>query len=98
MANYLEIDEARRILGLAEAATLSETKRAYRRLARLHHPDHCSEDSQNQEAMKQLNWAHKVLEDYFRDYKYSFRQEDVARTYPYEEYLRGWHDNWFNSI
>ena len=98
MANFLEIDEARKILGLGEVATLKEIKRAYRRLARRHHPDQHSGDSQNQEAMKRLNWAYKVLEDYCRDYKYSFRQEDVARTYPYEEHMRKWRENWFNSI
>ena len=98
MADFLEIDEARRILDLAEAAALKEIKRAYRRLARRHHPDQHSGNSQNQEAMKRLNWAYKVLEDYCRDYNYSFRQEDVARTYPDEEYLRDWRDNWFDSI
>ena len=30
----------------------------------------------------------KVLMDYCTDYKYSFKEEDVARTYPYDEYLR----------
>ena len=98
MTNFLEIEEARRILGLAEAATLKEIKRAYRRLARRYHPDQSSEDNQDQDAMKKLNWAYKVLEDYCRDYKYSFREEDVARTYPDEEYLEKFRDKWFDSI
>ena len=98
MANFLEIEEARRILGLGEAATLKEIKAAYRRLARRYHPDQYSEGNQGQEAMKKLNWAYKVLEDYCRDYKYSFREEDIARTYPNEEYLRKFRDKWFDSI
>jgi len=28
------------------------------------------------------------LEDYCAQYKYPFREEDVARTYPRDEYLR----------
>jgi hypothetical protein len=48
--------------------------------------------------MKKLNWAYKLLEDYCRAYKYSFRDEDVARTYPHEEQMRKWRENWFNSI
>jgi DnaJ-class molecular chaperone len=39
MANFNEIEEARKLLGLGEAATLDEIKRAYRTLAHRHHPD-----------------------------------------------------------
>jgi len=48
--------------------------------------------------MKQLNQAYKVLIDYCGDYRFSFNEEDVARTYPHEEYMRKWGENWFNSI
>ena len=48
--------------------------------------------------MKKLNRAYKVLMDYCTDYKYSLKEEDVARTYPYEEEMRKWRENWFNSI
>ena len=99
MANFAEIDEARKVLGLSESATLKEIKRAYRTLAHRHHPDKRSGDeSSEDEIMKKLNWAYKLLMDYCSEYKYSFREEDVARTYPYEEYMRNWRKNWFNSI
>jgi len=98
MANFIEIDEARKILGLGDVATLKEIKGAYRRLARRYHPDRHTGSDQGQEAMKKLNWAYKLLEDYCRAYKYSFREEDVARTYPHEEQMRKWRENWFNSI
>jgi hypothetical protein len=39
MVNFNELDEARRLLGLGEAATLKEIRSAYRRLAHHHHPD-----------------------------------------------------------
>jgi DnaJ-class molecular chaperone len=99
MANFSEIDDARRLLGLDETATLKKIKSTYRRLAHHYHPDmHGSATEENDAAMKKLNQAYKVLLDYCADYKYSFREEDVARTYPYEEWMRKWRENWFNSI
>ena len=99
MANFAEIDEARKVLGLSESATLKEIKRAYRTLAHRHHPDKRSGDeSSEDEIIKKFNWAYKLLMDYCSEYKYSFREEDVARTYPYEEYMRNWRKNWFTSI
>jgi len=99
MANFDEIEEARKLLGLGEEATHEEIKWAYRTLAHRHHPDKLvKEDNDEIETMKRLNWAYKLLMDYCNEYKYSFREEDVARTYFYDEYLRTYKDRWFNSI
>jgi DnaJ-class molecular chaperone len=99
MANYNEIQEARKILRLGEEATLKEIKAAYRTLAHSYHPDKAGkEGSAENETMKRLNQAYKLLMDYCKEYKYSFREEDVARTYPYDEYLRTYKDRWYNSI
>ena len=99
MANFNEIEEARTLLGLGEAATLKEIKIAYRTLAHRHHPDkHRGDDSNESDTMKRLNWAYKLLTDYCDNYKYSFKEEDIARTYPHEEYLRTFKDKWYDSI
>jgi DnaJ-class molecular chaperone len=99
MADYNEIEEARRRLGLDEAATLKEIKRAYRTLAHRHHPDmHRGDSNAESETMKQLNRAYKLLMDYCNEYKYSFKEEDVARTYPHEDYLRTFKEKWSDSI
>ena len=99
MANFNEIEEARTLLGLGEAATLKEIKRAYRTLAHRHHPDKLEgDDSTKSEAMKRLNRAYKLLMDYCTEYKYSFKEDDIARTYSYDEHLRTYKDKWFNSI
>jgi DnaJ-class molecular chaperone len=83
------------MLGLGEAATLKEIKSAYRRLAHRHHPDkHGSTTEENDEMMKRLNRAYKLLMDYCTDFKYSFKEEDVARTYSNEEYWRKWRESW----
>jgi len=100
MTNFREIDEARGLLGLGEAASLKDIKSAYRKLASRYHPDkHGSSNcAENEETMKRLNWAYKLLTEYCRDYKYSFREEDVARTYPHDEYLRKYYHGWFDGI
>lgn len=94
MANFEEIDEARRLLNLGEAATLKEIRQAYRRLAFRHHPDRGGDDPEREERMKKLNWAYKLLTEYCARYRYTFREEDVARAYP-EEYLRRYAYGWF---
>jgi DnaJ-class molecular chaperone len=99
MANFTEIDEARKVLGLSEAATLKEIKSAYKTLAHRHHPDkHSDVESGEDEIMKKLNWAYRLLMDYCSDYKYSFREDDIARTYHYDEYLRKYYYGWFEGI
>lgn len=99
MANFIEIEEARKLLGLGEEATLKEIKKAYRKLAHRHHPDKLTEDNNKKgETMKRLNRAYKLILDYCNDYKYSFREEAVARTYFYDEYMRTYRDRWFNNI
>jgi DnaJ-class molecular chaperone len=99
MADFNEIEEARKLLGLGEAATLKEIKKAYRTLAHRHHPDkHGADNSAESETMKQLNRAYKLIMDYCNEYKYSFKKEDVARTYPHDEYLRTFKEKWHDSI
>lgn len=97
MATFEEIDEARRLLGLSEAASMKEIKQAYRRMAFRHHPDLGKTDAQNTDRMKKLNWAYKVLIDYCSCSRYTFRREDVARAYPEEEYIRRYAHGWFDG-
>ena len=99
MANFNEIEGAGKLLGLGEAATLKEIKSAYRRMAHRHHPDKRSgRDRAENETMKRLNWAYKLIMDYCANYKYTFREEDVTRTYPNDEYLRRYYYGWFDGI
>jgi len=100
MAKFEEINEARRLLRLGDAATLKEIRSAYRRMAYRHHPDKHSGNTraENEEIMKRLNWAYKLLTDYCRAYKYTFSEGDVARTYPYDDYLRKFYHGWFEDI
>ncbi len=97
--NFNDVDEARKLLQLDDIATMQEIKNSYRRLANLYHPDkNTGSGEENEEMMAKLNWAYKILIDYCSEYKYSFKEEAVARTYPYEEKMRKWNENWFDSI
>lgn len=99
MPNFNDIDEARKILGLGKMVTLKDFRSTYRRLAKLYHPDKQHMTSEKgTEKMKQLNRAYKIIIDYCENYYYSFREEDIARTYPHAEYMRKWNENWINSI
>lgn len=91
MKNYYEI------LGVDENASQEEIKKAYRNLAKKHHPD--SEDG-NSEKFKEINEAHKVLKDKESRKKYdrkmgkssnggSFHGED-----PFGETFSGSSDSW----
>lgn len=92
MANFEEIEEARGVLELGESASRKEIKQAYRNLAFHHHPDRAGADPEAAESMKKLNWAYQLLMDYSARFRYTFREEDVARVYPEEACLRRWKD------
>jgi molecular chaperone DnaJ len=50
-------------LGVSRSASVEEIKRAYRRLAREHHPDANREDPQAEERFKEVTRAYEVLSD-----------------------------------
>lgn len=97
MASFEEIDEARRLLGLGEAATIKEIKQAYKRMVRRYHPDVTQPNAEAEETTKRLNRSYRLLSDYCACYKYSFREEDVHRAYPEEESMKRYAQGWFDG-
>ena len=57
-------------LGVAKSASPAEIKRAYRKLARAHHPDVNSGDPAAERRFKEINEAHEVLGDPNKRKKY----------------------------
>ncbi len=102
MADFKEIDEARKTLGLGEFATLDEIKEAYRRLSRRYHPDVCKDDKEKCEEMfKKINHAHQVLMAYCAGYRYSFKERDVKRNTmnkEFYEHLKRFYDGWWGQL
>jgi molecular chaperone DnaJ len=58
------------VLGVAETATTDEIKKAFRRLAKQHHPDRNPNNPQSSERFKEINEAHDVLSDADKRKKY----------------------------
>lgn len=58
------------VLGVAETATTDEIKKAFRRLAKQHHPDRNPNNPQASERFKEINEAHDVLSDAAKRKKY----------------------------
>ena len=51
------------ILGVSRSATADEIKKAYRKLAKVHHPDLKPGDAKNEERFKEISGAYSLLSD-----------------------------------
>lgn len=67
-----------KILGVAESASADEVKKAYRTLARKHHPDRNQSDSGSEERFKEIQEAYETLSDAKKRVQY-----DRARKNPF---------------
>ena len=59
-----------KILGLDKSASQSDIKKAYRKLARKHHPDVNPNDREAEKKFKEINEANEVLSDPEKRKKY----------------------------
>ncbi len=103
MADFNQIDEARKVLGLDETATLEEIKDAYRQLSLKYHPDRLQdkEKGQAEEMMKKINHAKDIILTYCGSYRYSFKEKDVKRSSLDKEtyrHLKQFYDGWWDSL
>ena len=103
MANFKQIDEARKLLGLDENATLEEIKQAYRKLTLKYHPDRCRDEKkkESEEMSKKINNAKDILLSYCAGYRYSFQERDVKRNTmnkEYYEHLKRFYDGWWDDL
>ena len=89
-----EIDQARRLLGLGELASIAEIKTAYRQLCKKWHPDVLQDKASAKRKMKDINAAYKLLLSYCEAYRFSFSLEEVESFDP----DRWWHQRFGDNL
>ncbi|BCG49046.1 DnaJ-class molecular chaperone [Citrifermentans bremense] len=83
---YADLQEALRVLGLGERASLTEIKARHRELVKRHHPD-AGGSGGDPDMIRRVNAANKVLQEYLAEYRFSFSEEEFYEQNP-EERLR----------
>lgn len=69
------IEQAAKVLGLGDRATLAEIKRAFHRLSKQYHPD--SGGDKNGEQMYRVTAAYEVLTRYCDAYRYPLQRDNA---------------------
>ena len=103
MADFKQIDEARKVLGLNEEAGMEDIKKAYRELILKYHPDKCKEEDKRkcEEMIKKINQAKDIIMGYCAGYRFSFKEKDVKRNTMDEElyqHLKRFYDGWWGDL
>jgi len=80
-----DLTRARQLFGIAEQATLADIRTIYHRLVRESHPD--LHDGSEDERIRQINAAYRLLREYCDGYTFSFNMEEFLRQNP-DERLR----------
>jgi curved DNA-binding protein len=77
------------VLGLPKTASDEDIKKAYRKLARKHHPDLNPNDAEANKKFQQINEANEVLSDPEKRKKYDQYGKDWQHAEQFEEARRG---------
>jgi len=77
---YFELQQALRVLGLGERASLKEIKTRHRDLVKRHHPD--TGAMVEPDTIRQINAAYKILMDYVSGYLFSFAENEFYEQNP----------------
>lgn len=103
MVDFKQINEARKLLGLDEEASIEEIKVAFRNLSLKYHPDRCKDKDKKrcEDMFKKINHAKDVIVSYCANYRYSFKEKDAKKnTMDKElyEHLKRFYDGWFGDL
>lgn len=79
---YADLQEALKVLGLGERATLREIKVRHRELVKRYHPD--TGFAGEPDTIRNINAAYKILLDYVSNYRFSFAEEEFYEQNPEE--------------
>ncbi len=84
----MEFIDYYKVLGLNKTASAEDIKKAYRKLARTHHPDLNPDDKEAGAKFQRINEANEVLSDPVKRKKYDKYGKDWERGEEYEQYQR----------
>jgi curved DNA-binding protein len=84
----MEFIDYYKVLGVDKNATQEDIKKAYRKLARKHHPDLNPNDKEAQKKIQQLNEANEVLSDPEKRKKYDQYGKDWQHAEQFEQTRR----------
>ena len=103
MADFRNIDKARRALKLGEAATIPEIKEAYRKLSLKYHPDKCRENDKKkcEKKFREINNAHETLIEHCLNYKFHFREieeKETVKDRETREHMKRFYDGWWGDL
>jgi len=76
------INDARKLLGLAEITTIDNIKKAYKDKIKKYHPDRNSENTEAHWRTIEIMKAYEILIKYCQNYKFSFKKEDYLDQNP----------------
>jgi len=88
---YDELQQALKVFGLGEQASLQEIKDRHRELAKRYHPD--AGNSGKEDAIRELNEAYRLLLDYIRHYRFGFDEETFYEQCPEERIRRQYEED-----
>lgn len=103
MIDQKALEDARKILGLRERASITEIKEAYRKASKRYHPDKCkSKDKEKcEKKFKQINAANQVLAEFCLSYKIPLTGKDMPnepeKAYN-AEHIRRFYDGWWDNL
>jgi len=101
LITFKDIDNARKVLGLLDIASIEDIKDNHRKLILKYHPDRHqnSKDKETfEEKIKEVNSAYKIIMDYCTKYPISFGKDKVVEEGEYiEDHLRRFYDGWVSD-
>ncbi|HXE97911.1 MAG TPA: J domain-containing protein [Dongiaceae bacterium] len=88
---YTDLQQALRVLGLGERASLKEIKARHRELVKRYHPD--AGNVIDLENIRQVNVAYRTLSEYISEYRFSFAKDEFFEQNPEERILEQFADD-----
>jgi len=103
MADYKQLDKARKTLKLGESATIPEIKKAFRKLSLKYHPDKRKEQDKAkcEKKFKEINNANEFLIEYCLNYKFPFKEGGEAESREDREmkdHMKRFYDGWWGDL